>query len=381
MSYQNYLGYCPISNPDSQVLISGTNAKIPIAYLGYEVLANASIREFGSVELQELNHELLVRIYTLKYVADFTIIEAIIATIQSYINLSVESNNGAAMRILDDNSISNLLITNPKCQALILALKEYLIDYSQVTVPMLDSLNNTTFINDKMLVVQNLFRKIEYLSYFVLVSAQNTLFDYYKINNSYHQQLINGELKPESTGDYIAKCFKPFNRKINYGLNSISLSSKYEKIDKWLDSILPTMIERTHLPIHDEEAMVVSKIKKLIALDSLPNLAITNPFTSELKEGDIQAMISLEIFSLITLLSWKSGLAWVPIIGSLVPYLDDGPLGRLLGVTVCLVGTGFLTQNNIIELRFVPQALFATPTTRTISILFLGLMLGGIFAI
>jgi hypothetical protein len=381
MSYQNYLGYCPISNPDSQVLISGTNAKIPMAYLGNEVLANASIREFGSVELQELNHELLVRIYTLKYVADYTLIEAIIATIQSYISLSVESNNGAAMRILDDNSISNLLIANPKCQALILALKEYLIDYSTVTVPMLDSLNNTTFINDKMLVVQNLFRKIEYLSYFVLVSAQNALFDYYKINNSYHQQLINGEVKPESTGDFIAKCFKPFNRKINYGLNLISLSSKYEKIDKWLDSILPTMIERTHLPIHDEEAKVVSKIKKLIALDSLPNLAITNPFTSELKEGDIQAMISLEIFSLITLLSWKSGLAWVPIIGSLVPYLDDGPLGRLFGVTVCLVGTGFLTQNNIIELRFVPQALFATPTTRTISILFLGLMLGGIFAI
>jgi hypothetical protein len=381
MSYQNYLGYCPISNPDSQVLISGTNAKIPMAYLGYEVLANASIREFGSVELQELNHELLVRIYTLKYIADFTIIEAIITTIQSYISLSVESNNGAAMRILDDNSISNLLIANPKCQALILALKEYLIDYSKVTVPMLDSLNNTTFINDKMLVVQNLFRKIEYMSYFVLVSAQNALFDYYKINNSYHQQLINGEVKPESTGDYIAKCFNPFNRKINYGLNSISLNSKYEKIDKWLDSILPTMIERTHLPIHAEEAKVVSKIKKLIALDSLPNLAITNLFTTELKEGDIQAMISLEIFSLITLLCWKSGLAWVPIIGSLVPYLDDGPLGRLLGVTVCLVGTGFLTQNNIIELRFVPQALFSTPTTRTISILFLGLMLGGIFAI
>jgi hypothetical protein len=381
MSYQDYLGYCPISNPDSQVRISGTNAKIPMAYLGYEVLANSAIREYGSTELQELNHELLVRIYTIKYVADYTLMEAIIATIQSYISLSVESNNGAAMRIIDDNSISNLLIANPKCQALILALKEYLIDHSKVTVPILDSLNNTTFISDKMFVVQNLFRKIEYLSYFVLVSAQNAFFDYYKINSSYHQQLINGEVKPESTGDYIAKCFNPFNRKINYGLNFISFSSKYEKIDKWLDSILPTMIERTHLPIHIAEAKVVSKIKKLIGGESLPNLAITNPFTTELKEGDIQAMISLEIFSLITLLCWKSGLAWVPIIGSLVPYLDDGPLGRLLGVTVCLVGTGFLTSNNIIELRFVPQALFATPTTRTISILFLGLMLGGIFAI
>jgi hypothetical protein len=381
MNYQDYLGYCPISNPDSQLYTSGTNASIPMLYLGYEVLANISIREYGSQELQELNHELLVRIYTIKYIADYTLIDAIIATIQGYISRSIETNNGVVIRTLDNNSISNLLISDNKCQALILALKEYLIDYTKVTIPMLDTLNDTTFINDKMLEAQTLLRKIEYLAYFVIISAQNALFDYYTINPRYHQQLISGEIKPESTGDYIAKCFRPFDRKINYGLNSISFSSKYEKIDKWLISILPIMIERTHLSVVVEETKVVSKIKNLISGDTLSNLAITNPFTSELKEGDIQAMISLEVFALVTLLSWKSGLAWIPIIGSLFPYLDDGPLGRFLGITVCLVSVGFLTQNNLIELRFVPQALFATPTTRTISILFLGLMLGGIFAI
>jgi hypothetical protein len=381
MSYQDYLGYCPISNPDEQLCTRGTNAKIPMSYLGYEVLANSSIREFGSVELQELTHELIVRVYTIKYVSDYTLIEVIIATIQGYITRSIEHDHGSTLRALDDNSLSNLLITNSNSQALILALKEYLIDYNDVTVPALQILNTTTFINDNSKQLQTLLRKIEYISYFILVSVQNALFEYYKISPNYHQLLLANEVQANSTGDYIAKCFRPFNRKIKYGLSPIRMSNKYDKIDKWLTSILPSMIERACLPKHQEEMIVVSKIKKLIGDNAITNINISNPFTSELKDGDVEAMISLEVFSLVTLLCWKSGLAWVPILGSLVPYLDDGPLGRLLGVTVCLVGTGFLTQNNIVQLRFVPQALFATPTQRTISILFLGLMLGGIFAI
>jgi hypothetical protein len=381
MSYQDYLGYCPISNPDEQLCIRGTNAKIPMQYLGYEVLSNSSIREFGSVELQELTHELIVRVYTIKYVSDYTLIEVIIATIQGYIARSIEHDHGSTLRALDDNSLSNLLITNSNSQALILALKEYLIDYNDVTVPALQILNTTTFINDNSKQLQTLLRKIEYICFFILVSVQNALFEYYKISPNYHQLLLTNEVQANSTGDYIAKCFRPFNRKIKYGLSPIRMSNKYDKIDKWLTSILPSMIERACLPKHQEEMIVVSKIKKLIGDNAITNINISNPFTSELKDGDVEAMISLEVFSLVTLLCWKSGLAWVPILGSLVPYLDDGPLGRLLGVTVCLVGTGFLTQNNIVQLRFVPQALFATPTQRTISILFLGLMLGGIFAI
>jgi hypothetical protein len=381
MSYQDYLGYCPISNPDLQLFQKGINARIPMPYLGYEVLANTSIRKYGSLELQELNHELLVRLYNLTYLADYNLMEAVITTVQGYIARSIENNDGSVLRILDDNSVSNLLIKDSKCQSLILALKEYLADYQAVNVTILESLICTTFINDKMSIVQNLLRKIEYCSYFVIVSAQNALFNYYKINSITHQQLIVGNIKPQSTGDYIARCFLPFNPKISYGLNTFSLSNKYVIIDKWLDSILPSMIERTHLPIHKEEAIVVSKFKRLINIENIPNLGLTNPFNSTLKEGDIEAMVALEVFSLVTLLCWKSGLAWVPIIGSFVPYLDDNPLGRILGVTLSVTLTGFLTQNNIIEMRFVPQALFATNTTRTISILFLGLTLGGIFAI
>ena len=378
LKFQDYLGFCPISNPDNATLVKGNNSKIPMFYLGYEVLANSAIREYGSIELQELNHELLVRIYTIKYISDYTLLEAIIATIQGYISRSIENSNGSQLRVLDDNSLSNLIIKNKNCEALVLAIKAYLVDYnSDITLPMLQTLNTTTFINDDTKKIQTLLRKIEYCSYYILVSIQNALFGYYKINSKLHLQLLEGVIEADSTGDYIAKCFRLFNPSISYGLNSLSFGSKYDKLDRWLESNLPPMIERTHLPLHIEEAMVVSKIKKMINFDSLPS----NPFTSELKEGDIQSMLSLEIFSLVTLLCWKSGLAWVPILGSLVPYLDDGPLGRLFGVTACLVATGFLTQNNIIELRFVPQALFANPTQKMISILFLGLMLGGIFAI
>ncbi len=381
MSYQDYLGYCPISNPNSDLLSKGTQQKIPINYLGYEVLANSTIRQFGSVELQELNHELLVRIYTLTYISDSTLLEAILSTIQGYLNRSVATDHGSLLRTLDDNSLSILLTTNPNCKLLIILLKEYLSDYSKVTVPMLLTLNTTTFLDNKSLQLQLMLRKIEYLSFFVIVSVQNALLGYYKISAGYHQQLLSGAIMPTSTGDYIAKCFAPSNSKINYGLTSISFDNKYDKIDKWITSMLPAMIERTCLPITYEEPMVMSKIKKLINGNSQNTSIITNPFTAELKPGDLEGTLALEAFALVTLLCWKAGLSWIPIIGALVPYLDEGPMGRLFGVTTALIVTAFLTQNNIVELRFVPQALFATNISRMLSILFLGLMLGGIFAI
>jgi hypothetical protein len=395
---QDYLqiaGYCPISNDNKSILSVGLNQNIPMNFLGYEVLANSEIKEFGGQEIQKLTHELLIRLYLIQTqinsseLIEDKMLEVLVQTLNSYIVRSIAKtgHSSSVAREFDLNSLAMLLAGNKQVKILLKSLQNYIILKNNSSHKEIEVLHQATVFDQSNIGLQTVLRKIEYCAYFLLVSSVNGIFDYFKINHEEHLSLLTAKKQPYSSADYIALCFEPFNRKIDYGLKKWGVASEMAKVDNWLTDLLPDVIIRAPYPTDPGTIKVLNKFKTM-----MNKLSLTKPTEQEegtliemlvkdLSDSDIRATITLEAFGLIILLCWKAGLSWVPIVGELVPFVDDGPVGRVMGVGIATFLAGYLASNGTIEMKLVPQAFIATPTSRKISILFFGLMLGGIFAV
>ncbi len=360
------MGYCPIANRNSQAESYMIEQGIKTDYLGYEVLANVDNLP-GYNALSELTHELLIRfgLYSLKEFPLEELKSELVECVQGFLARSMDANKDQP-RSLELQYLTNLLTNNKDVLLNLGMVRSYYLQTFEVK----DETSQTAI---------NLYRKIEFSVYMLLVAAQTSIIDSFNISQNEHVTFMALPSGQTDKRAIFARCFHPLKYRVDYGQSWLGKPSI--KYDKWLtEKILPTDITRAPFPQDNESLVSISQFREMaeeLTLLVRDPSAFIDRIKSMTKSQDHQDFRKAFFAVLFGIFMWKDGLAlfgWVPIFGELFSFLGNGALGRSLGVI------GFMYLIKDVEFRLSLKMIFQKENLLG-SLVLLGILLGTIFTI
>jgi hypothetical protein len=368
----NLIKFCPINTNSNEIINFCRVNNIPRSYLGFELLANDDLNTYGGFELKELTHLFLIMLYEENNFCEVSTLEVLIKFLNHNINESIQYISKNKFK-LDSNSVKTIIHTNN-----VRILSEYLDELLLKTINFpADQMELIQKDNPELgnPMVKNL-RLIEYASFLLINNSLKSFLDYFRISSSVQNNYLNEFQEKGLIGEELKSIIA-----IVVPPNLEEVKVKKRNVNKFVGGMLPEIRVLGSFIKHDS-VIRIPNFKQLInVLDITSSNSVLDKFKDGLKDGDIKNTVTLELFTLACLLSWKTGLAWIPVIGEMLPFMDDGPLGRIMGLGVTIGMGGFLQSNGSIKFEFVPQALIATPKMRIFTILYFGIALGGILAV